>query len=1137
MIAQSLHSRTSSSRLGRRLILATSLVAAGLALPALAETGVITTGATDAQANSDATVSAQTALYGRLGADTGVRHSVVHVFKIPTSVLNDPSQQFSAATYGIKLGQGSTMTVNGDLYGVGYGSDPNVVAADFYEGTLDPNNALIHDNFLTPSTPAYANVSTSNTSLVNYLNTALNGARAQSLTDAYIFLRLSLDAYVWSGIYIVGMSDAAAPYPATLSYQTVSVPSWSTVPLGGGGYVVGIVSDPSGNDIYCRTDVGGAFRWDAAGSQWKCITDNLVPPATRGSDGLNGIPSIAVDPSNSSNVYVVAGKYSYSGNRGVYASSDKGQTWTKIQSNMVTEGNGAFRTCGERLAVDPNNSNVLWCGTTQEGLQKGVNSGGTWTWTQIPSTSVPFGAVASGGKAGVTFVACDKNGGNTIVYAGVYDSVGTTGGVYSSTDGGATWAKVGGAVIGTPKRAAIAGNGTLYVTAGSAGLAKMDRGGSLSIVSPATGVNFHGVATALSDATGNTVFVAESSANGGPYGKMWRSTTGGATWSAVQTTNFNGGNYTRKEPDNTPTLTGNWFCSTASLFVNPNNANDLWVGDFFGVARTQDAQNLGTSTGSTWNMLQKGQEEVVVLSMRSAPSGSKLVVGVADVNGFRYNDTSFRPYGTYGNSLGALGGGSTCGLDFCESNTNVWARTWNNGPANGGSGAYSKDGGASWLKFGQVAGKMITNNAAGGVETFDVGDYLATQKAKGNNTVTLALCANNSSAPQYSNQSITFDSGEAANSANWPTLIVNGTALPASALLADTFVANGAPTTNYGAAATLSTSYKYDNAPDTRRIYLKFDLSSVSSISSATLQLNRVASSNTLQTYVGVYACTNTSWVEGDGGTDNLPANELIWNNRPTTLASSGDPVGDPRYYDGGTSLHGGRVAISATSQVKMVWLPEHPTPGTSTAPRYSEDGGISWTASTGAPGSMMKNRFEPSTFITQLASDRVNGNFYMGAFGGASHAIYRSTDGGKTFASVGSVPANAWNVYRVQLVAAPAANDLWLCDDGVDTVGAGGIWRSTDGGATWAKKAGGVMAEVRQISFGKAQSGSGYTVFANGFKSGVKGVYRSDDYGVTWNPVAALPSIADIEAIAGDRQNYGRVFIGTHGRGIFQGQ
>lgn len=74
-------------------------------------------------------------------------------------------------------------------------------------------------------------------------------------------------------------------------------------------------------------------------------------------------------------------------------------------------------------------------------------------------------------------------------------------------------------------------------------------------------------------------------------------------------------------------------------------------------------------------------------------------------------------------------------------------------------------------------------------------------------------------------------------------------------------------------------------------------------------------------------------------------------------------------------------------------------------------------------------------------------------------------------------------------------------------------------------------------MTFGKAASGTGYTVFINGKKDGVKTVYRSDDDGVTWTALAELPSIAPIEVMAGDRQNYGKVFIGVHGRGVYQGQ
>lgn len=137
-----------------------------------------------------------------------------------------------------------------------------------------------------------------------------------------------------------------------------------------------------------------------------------------------------------------------------------------------------------------------------------------------------------------------------------------------------------------------------------------------------------------------------------------------------------------------------------------------------------------------------------------------------------------------------------------------------------------------------------------------------------------------------------------------------------------------------------------------------------------------------------------------------------------------------------------------------------------------------------------------------------------------------------------GTCPTGTYNIYHSQIVAAPAsANDIWICDDGANSTAAGGVWRSTDGGVNWLKKSSGVISGVRLISFGKAQSGNGYTVFVKGYKNGIQGIYRSDDYGVTWNALAVLPTGCLIHALAGDRQNYGKVFFGTNGRGVYQGQ
>jgi len=940
--------------------------------------------------------------------------------------------------------------------------------------------------------------------------------------------KLIQPAFVFTAAFLFGaptlpVAQAATDTPAGLADnaqpKTVSAPSWSTLPLGGGGYVTGLVSDPTGADIYGRSDCGGAFKWNAAKAQWDSITDTIVPTSDVNSNAAMSISSIAVDPNQPNQLYVAVGDFVWAAIHGIFSSNDKGAHWTQINSSIIMNGQGAFRTCGERLQVDPNNSNIIWFGSTQDGLQKGVFSTGKWTWTQVPAAAVPFGAVASGDKAGITFVACDKNGGRTIVYAGVFDSVGSTGGIYMSVDG-TNWSKVPGIALATPGRGQLASNGTLYVTQ-SGIVAQMPRGGELQAITPEAGVGYLGLAIDPNDSTGNTLYVAEAST--GTMGKIYRTVDGGKTW-AQQSRNFNNQDYTRTEPDGTPSLTGYWFGETSSLLVSPKNPNELWAGDFFGVARTEDAEDLGTTNGALWHMLQKNQEQTCVAALLNAPTGAQLMVGQCDVGGFRYLNTAARPFGADGSAFANPAGGSNPGLDFSEHDNNVWARTWNNPFLSGGSGAVSGDGGVTWVKFGELGEQKVANSDTAGWVTYDVGTYMAKQKARGNNTVTLVLCCDNSINPLWSTGAIIFDSKE-SDAANAPQLLVNGkTSLVATA---DAYVGGSDPSANYGSEKDLEVSYKYDSIKDRRWVYLKFDLSSVDAITSATLRLHQPNTTDSTSWMLGIYACANASWDEST----------ITWANKPGILASNVDPIESPQYMDGTTPLCGGRIAVSSTDPNIMVWLPQ----GSGTLPRYSNDRGVSWTVCTGAPESQMKSRDNPGTLIQQLAADRVNGKFYLAEFAGAkgyNHAIYSSSDGGVTWTSVGTIPTGWDNIYRCQIVAAPAANDVWVCDDGQGkTPPTGGIWHSTDGGAIWSQVASEVISQVRVVSFGKAQSKDGYTVFIAGYKNGTKGIYRSDDQGATWVALAPLPTGADIDTMAGDRQNYGKVFFGTRGRGAFQGQ
>jgi hypothetical protein len=371
-------------------------------------------------------------------------------------------------------------------------------------------------------------------------------------------------------------------------------------------------------------------------------------------------------------------------------------------------------------------------------------------------------------------------------------------------------------------------------------------------------------------------------------------------------------------------------------------------------------------------------------------------------------------------------------------------------------------------------------------------------------------------------------------------LVLNGGANVLTPI-ADTYVYKNAATTNYGDSDILA--IRANGGYDTWS-YLKFDLSSVSTINSAQLQLYRKTSTDTHTLNVVVDGCTNTTWVEGNNGTDNLPANEMVWNNKPYALSDggTGNPLtSTPDYRQGSTSLRGGRIAVSATDPTVMAWLPIGNTA------RYSEDRGVTWKTAAGAPASQITGVYTNGNSLEtcgqNLASDRVNGNFYMATFGGTNHNIYRSTDGAKTWTQVSTVAnGGTYNMRTPQLMAAPvspecpAGGDLWLCDDSSynENTG-GGLWRSVNGGTSFTKFSN--IGRVMQIGFGKSSTGTGYAVYVHGESGGVRKIYRSDNYGGNWTALQTLPGTISILSLTGDRQNYGKVFYGTAGRGAYVGQ
>ena len=65
------------------------------------------------------------------------------------------------------------------------------------------------------------------------------------------------------------------------------------------GYVSGMAIHPASNDIFIRTDIGGAYRYDAANNSWIPITDGKV--------ANYNVEALALNPSNENEVFIIVG--------------------------------------------------------------------------------------------------------------------------------------------------------------------------------------------------------------------------------------------------------------------------------------------------------------------------------------------------------------------------------------------------------------------------------------------------------------------------------------------------------------------------------------------------------------------------------------------------------------------------------------------------------------------------------------------------------------------------------------------------------------------------------------------------------------------------------------------------------------
>ncbi len=234
--------------------------------------------------------------------------------------------------------------------------------------------------------------------------------------------------------------------------------NWQVMKVGAGGYADGLDEAPDGV-LVVRTDTNGAYLWN--GTSWQqLVTASSMPAAFIAANPVSsgqGVYEIQVAPSNSNIMYMM-----FDGN--VFVSANEGTTWTQTSFARVTEDpNDCYRMYGQKMAIDPNNPDIVYVGTPQNGLW--VTTNGGETWSQV--SAIPVSDDESDGYPGITGIMFDA------AIGGVVDGVTQTifassfgNGVYESTNGGASWTHLSGGPSDV-EYATVGPNGAYYAVGNS----------------------------------------------------------------------------------------------------------------------------------------------------------------------------------------------------------------------------------------------------------------------------------------------------------------------------------------------------------------------------------------------------------------------------------------------------------------------------------------------------------------------------------------------------------------------------------------------------------------------------------------------------------------------------------------------
>jgi uncharacterized protein (TIGR03437 family) len=302
----------------------------------------------------------------------------------------------------------------------------------------------------------------------------------------------------------------------------------------------------------------GLLKSIDGGATWAQITGPVSASDPKAPAFINAsFHALVIDPSTSSTLYAATEEGSISsatsftdvpplGDRGIWKSTDGGQTWR----NLNPPGLPTLDMAGTDVLIDSLDHNRVFAAIWELGIFRSQAGGEPGTWEKLAG-GLPLAGFNRIKLAAGPPIAPSTN---STLYAAFAATNGDLLGIYKSMDQGTTWVNVT-----TPQR---------------------------------LGQAFYNLALAVDPVDANIVYYGTSSNGIATAGTLWRSRDGGQTWTDLSLGDG---------------VTGGLHVDTHWIIVSPTNRNTLFTANDGGVWRTDNATaNLvgWTSLNQTLNITQ-----------------------------------------------------------------------------------------------------------------------------------------------------------------------------------------------------------------------------------------------------------------------------------------------------------------------------------------------------------------------------------------------------------------------------------------------------------------------------------------------------------------------------------------------------